>query len=480
MYSKQIKNFFLKSLIVILTYSVTLSNVAYAQSRGLSILRDAEIEQIIRDITEPLFIAAELDENAVDTYLLNDNAINAFVMGGQNVFINSGLLLKAENVNQVIGVIAHETGHITGGHLSRFSEGLTKLATYSLMGALLGAAAMAAGSVDAGLALMMGGQHVGYRKLLAFSRTQESAADQAALTFLEKSGQSGRGLIEFFEILGDQDLVSEKYRDPYASTHPITTQRIERVRERVLASPYYDKPTDPALEEKFLRLQAKLFGYIKPLHATLVKYPVSNKSVNARYARTFAYQQSHRVQKALAEIESLIAEAPDNPFYYETKAQILFEDGRVLESLPPYKMAVELLPDSTLLRMSYARTLISSEDDQYLDEAIKNLEIALRAEPDDSFGWKQASIAYHRKKDEGMTHYSTAQHFLLTGNIRGAMINAKKAVDILPKDSSQWIKAQDIMMVTQSNLSDQQRKKQEKQQEDKDEQQKKKDEEARV
>ena len=473
MYKKLIKNIFLKLLVVILSYSFTMSNVAYAQGRGLSILRDAEIEQIIRDITEPIFIAAELDENAVDTYLLNDSTINAFVMGGQNVFINSGLLLKAENVNQVIGVIAHETGHITGGHLSRFNEGLSKLATYSLMGVLLGAAAMAAGSADAGMALMMGGQHVGYRKLLSFSRTQESAADQAGLTLLEKTGQSGQGMIEFFEILGDQDLVPEKYRDPYASTHPITSQRIERVRDRVQESPFYAVETDPELEEKFMRLQAKLFGYIKPLHATLVKYPVSDQSVNARYARTFGYQQSHRIKEALAEIDTLIVEYPENPFYYETKAQILFEDGRVIESLLPYQKAVEYLPESTLLRMSYARTLISSEDDQYLDEAIKNLEIALKAEPDDSFGWKQASIAYHRNNNEGMTHYSTAQHFLLSGNIRGAMVNAKKAVDTLPKDSPNWIKAQDIMMITQSNMSDSQKKDQDKKKKEEREQRKK-------
>jgi len=462
MYYKLVKNTFLKILLPTLLFSFTITNVAKTQGSGLSILRDAEIEQIIRNITEPIFIAAELDKNAVDTYLLNDSAINAFVMGGQNVFLNSGLLLKATNVNQIIGVVAHETGHITGGHLSRFDEGLEKLSTYSLMGAVLGAAAMAAGSVDAGMALMMGGQHIGYRKLLGFSRTQESSADQAALSLLEKTGQSGQGLIDFFEILGDQDLVPERYRDPYASTHPITSQRIERVRDRVQKSPYYTTKTDPQLEKEFLRLQAKLFGYIKPLYATLVRYPISDQSVNARYARTFGYQQSNRIKEALLEIDRLIVEYPENPFYYETKAQILFEDGRVIEALQPYKKAVKFLPKSTLLRMSYARTLISSEDDQFLGEAIKNLEIALQAEPDDSFGWKQASIAYYRMNNHGMTYYSTAQHFLLSGNIRGAMINAKKALDKLPKGSSHWIKAQDIMIITESNLSNEEKKKRKK------------------
>lgn len=459
---KDIKNIFLKVFMVILITSFTHANIATAQGRGLSILRDAEIEQIIRELTEPIFEAAELDKKAVDTYLLNDNSINAFVMGGQNIFINSGLLLKAENANQVIGVIAHETGHITGGHLSRFGEGMSQMATYSLMGVLLGIAAMAAGSADAGMALMMGGQHIGYRSMLRFSRTQESSADQAALSLLDKTEQSGNGLIEFFEILGDQDLVPEKYRDPYASTHPLTSARIERVRDRVQESPFVDNVTDPELEAKFKLLQAKLYGYLKPLHATLVKYPIGDNSLNARYARTFAYQEHDQIDNALAEIDGLVAEFPENPFFYETKGQILFENGEVINSIEPYSKAVEYLPHSPLLRFSFARSLISAEDDDYLEEAIENLELALFEDPTNSFGWKQASIAYHRIDNEAMTHYAIAQHFLLSGNIRGAMINAKKATDLLPKDSPKWYKAQDIMMTTESNLSDKAKKERDK------------------
>ncbi|MCC3860902.1 M48 family metalloprotease [Pseudemcibacter aquimaris] len=440
----------------------THANLAVAQGRGISILRDAEIEQIIRDITEPIFIAGELDVNAVDTYLLNDNTINAFVMGGQNVFINSGLLLKAENVNQVIGVVAHETGHITGGHLSRLSEGMSQMASYSLMGMLLGVAAMAAGSADAGMALMMGGQQVGYRTLLRFTRNQESSADQAAITLLDKTGQSGRGLIEFFEILGEQDLVPEKYRDPYASTHPLTSQRIDRVRDRVQESPFYDAETDPELEAKFQLLQAKLFGYLKPLHATLVRYPKEDKGLHARYARTFGYQQAKKIDEALVEIEELIEDYPENPFFHETLGQILFEDGRIDEAIIAYDKAVNYLPESGLLRLSLARSQISSEQDKYLENAIENLEYALEDDPNSSFGWQQASIAYHRLDNQAMTHYATAQHFLLTGDVRGAMINAKKAVDMLPKDSPKWVKAQDILMTTEANMSDRARKANEK------------------
>ncbi len=447
-----IKNIFFRLFVGYVIVNFTYSTLAVAQGAGISILRDAEIEQIIREMSEPIFIAAELEVDAVDTYLVNDSTINAFVAGGQNVFLNSGLLLKAETANQVIGVIAHETGHIALGHLSRHSEGMGQFATYSLMGVLLGAMAMAAGSADAGMALMMGGQHVGYRSLLKFTRTQESSSDQVAAKYLDATGQSGRGLIEFFEILGDQELVPEKYQDPYASTHPMNSTRIERLIDRVQESPYYDTPLNPEIEAKFQLLQAKLFGYLKPFHATMVRYPVGDDSINARYARTFAYQQSDRFDQALAEIETLINDYPENPFFRETKGQILYENGNVIESIDAYREAVVRLPDSNLLRMSLAQSLISADEDRFLDEAIENLEIALEQEPNNSFGWKQASMAYHRNNDDAMTHYSTAQHFLLSGDVRGAMINAKKALDLLPKDSPKWIRAQDILMAGQTGM----------------------------
>lgn len=447
-----IKNIIFRSFIGYVIFSFTFSNLALAQGRGISILRDAEIEQIIREMSEPIFIAAELNVGAVDTFLVNDSSINAFVMGGQNVFINSGLLLEAETANQAIGVIAHETGHIALGHLSRHSEGMGQFATYSLLGVALGALAMAAGSADAGMALITGGQHVGYRSLLKFTRTQESSADQVAAKYLDATGQSGRGLIEFFEILGDQELVPEKYQDPYAGSHPLTSTRIERLVDRVQESPYYDTPNNPEIEAKFKLLQAKLFGYLKPFHATMVRYPIGDDSINARYARTFAYQQSDRFDRALAEIDTLIEDFPDNPFFRETKGQILYENGNVVESIDAYRNAVEILPSSNLLRMSLAQSLISADEDRFLNEAIENLEIALEEEPNNSFGWKQASMAYHRNDDIGMTHYSTAQHFLLTGDIRGAMINAKKAVELLPEESPKWIRAQDILMTGQMGM----------------------------
>ncbi|VAV96339.1 Putative Zn-dependent protease, contains TPR repeats [hydrothermal vent metagenome] len=441
-----------------------LSSYSYAAKKGggLSILRDAEIERTIRHMAEPIFKVAGLDKNSVSTYLLNDNTLNAFVAGGQNIFIHSGLLLTARDANEVIGVIAHETGHITGGHLINFSDRTKSATVMTLLGAILGAAAIAAGSGDAGMALILGGQQIGTRTYLKYSRDQESATDQAGMTFLEKSGQSAIGLINFLDYLGDQELMAGRYRDPYASTHPVSRDRISKIRQRAEKSPYFKTKTDPVIENEFKRLQAKLYGYLKPPYATLNKYPIKDQSLYAKYARVFAYNKRHEIDKALAEISDLLNNYPNDPFFWETKGQILFENGQVKDSIVPYRKAVKNLPDETLIRVSLAQSLIATDDDSYLDEALDNLEYALARDPHNSFAWYQASIAYHRKKDEAMTYYSTAERFMLVGNLRGAMVNAKHAVDTLPKNTPQRMRAQDILMVTESNMSGKEHKKQKK------------------
>ena len=309
------------------------------------------------------------------------------------------------------------------------------------------------------MALILGGQHVGTRTFLKYSRTQESAADQAALTFLEKSGQSGQGLIGFLDFLGDQELMTARYRDPYAGTHPVSGQRISKLRLRVESSPYYQTITPPEIENEFRRLQAKLYGYLKPPYATLNKYPVKDQSLYAKYARAFAYHKQHKVEEALAELDDLLERHPNDPFFWETKGQILFENGLVEDSITPYRNAVRNFPNESLIRVSLAQSLIAIEDNSNLDEALGHIKFALSRDPNNAFAWRQASIAYHRMNNQAMTQYATAGRFLLVGNLRGAMINAKKAVNNLPKNTTQWVRAQDILFITESNMSDKDRKK---------------------
>ena len=445
--------FFRRAFVAMLILAVAqfVPSLSHARDKGgLSILRDAEIESTLRLLSEPIFIAAGLDPNSVRTFLVRDKTLNAFVAGGQNVFLHTGLLLAADNVDEVIGVIAHETGHISGSHLARYEEGLKGATAYSVLGVLLGAAAIAAGSGDAGMAVMMGSQEAARRSVLSYSRIQESAADQAAITFLDKAQQSSKGLVSFLDQLGEQELLITKNRDPYVRSHPVTSERISRLHDNVNKSPYANAPSRPEYVEAFKRMQAKLFGYLKPPEVTLQKYPESDQSLYAYYARTFAYYRQHDVKSALREIDTLITRYPHDPYFYDTKGQILFENGFLDDAVRAYEEAVRYEPDQAMFRISLAQAMLSLEQPILNGPAVKHLQFAVSREPYNSFAWRQLSIAYNRAGNEAMQRLSTAEEFLLTGKLEPAIVNAKKAQESFEKNTPAWVRAQDIQMTVES------------------------------
>ena len=220
---------------------IVVSAIAPAHAQQISIIRDAEIERDIKIYATPIWHAAGLDPDVVRVHLVNNDSINAFVAAGQRIFVFTGMLKVAEDPLQVIGVLAHETGHITGGHLARFQDGLKGASTISILSLVLGAAAMAAGAPAAGAAILGSGGEFATRSFLIYSRTQESAADQAGLGFLTASEQSGSGLISFFEYLGDQEALMTENKDPYVRSHPMTSERIERLRADAEKLPVMNK-----------------------------------------------------------------------------------------------------------------------------------------------------------------------------------------------------------------------------------------------
>src|SRR4051812_3222789 len=309
------------ALFLTLSFAIT-AQPAMAQS----ILRDAETEQLFKDMERPIIAAAGLRPENVQIVLLHDPSINAFVIGGQTVYIHSGLLAAADNVNQVQGVVAHELGHITGGHVIRMQEGAKAATGIMLLSLLLGAAAMAAGASEAGQGIMMAGQQAAMGKFLAFTRTQESSADQAGATFLNKAGVSGKGLLQFFGKIQTQEFrCAIPQEDSYARTHPFKQERIAALEHVPTASSCWNAPTDPALEARFQRVKAKLNGFVNDPARTLVLYPPTDKSEPARYARAYAWHKSAYPERALAEVDSLLRDRPHDPFYLELKGQVLLE-----------------------------------------------------------------------------------------------------------------------------------------------------------
>ena len=425
----------------------------HAAAKSISFLRDAEIENTLRGYSTPLFQAAGLNPRAIRIFLVNDKSLNAFVAGGQNVFVFSGLLMAADDPLEVIGVIAHETGHISGGHIATRGDKLEQTGTGILASYILGiGAALATGEPGLGAAVISGGQDVAVKSLLRYTRSQESAADQAAVKFLEANQQSPRGLMEFMEKLSGQEALLPNSQDPYLRTHPLSRERIAFFRRSLEASPYREKMASPEMIDRHERMVAKLTGYLEPLRRVLQLYPESDQSVPARYARAIAYYRADDIDKAMAILDRLLAEEPNNPFFLELKGQILFTFGRLEEALEPYQEASLILPNEPTIRLALARVQLDLDQPQYNESALKNLEKVLQQEPHNSFAWKLAATAYSRTGNEAMTMLALAESALARGQYRDAVSRAKRARGLFEPNSVSWLRAQDLELEAQRLL----------------------------
>ncbi len=421
---------------------------AYAR---LALIRDAEIEHTLRDYATPLLKAASLDPQAVYIHIVNDQRINAFVAGGQRIFIFTGLIDKAQTADQLIGVLAHEIGHIEGGHLARNLDARNRLSAEQMLTFLLGAAAAIGGGGQAGAAIVAGGQSMSARNYLSFSRAQESTADQAAATLLERAGISGRGYLEFLDILGDQEMLLAEQQDPYARTHPISSDRIERLRQRVEKAPHYDTPTDPARQQALERMQAKLRAFINRPEKTFSQYPEEDDSFPARYARAIAYFRIPELEKAITILDGLIGEKPRDPYLWELKGQFYYENGAIEKSIPPYRQAVALMPEEPLLLLGLGQSLLAAPTPENVGEARAVLEKVTRLDPFLPATWRLLGEAYARQGEEAMAQFASAEYALLTGHRRRALDLARRAAMGLPKGSPAWLRNQDIINYAQKD-----------------------------
>jgi predicted Zn-dependent protease len=415
---------------------------ALAQEAGL--IRDAEIEGTIRTFVTPIFTAAGLDAAAVHIYLINDPRINSFVAGGQKVFINTGLVTRSDNPNQIIGVIAHETGHIAGGHLARSQEELRNDTIKGIIAMVLGAGVAAAGKGQGAGAVLPGGFGIAQQSFLQYSIEQESRADQAALKFLDSTHQSAQGLLDFFRKLEGEELLSAARQDPYLRTHPLTSQRIDVVANAVSRSRYSSIPDKPEFVEMHKRMLAKLIGFLSPPPQVLAKYKESDNSVASRYARAVAYYRIPNLQKALPLIDGLLKDEPNNPYFHELKGQMLFENGKVADALPSYEEAVRLAPDSSLLRVELAQVQIETGRPELNKGAIANLNEAIRYEDRNGQAWHFLAVAYGREQDFGMAALAGAESAMADGDRRLAVQQANKAIQLLKPGSPARLRAEDI------------------------------------
>lgn len=435
-----------------------LSNSTYAAGEpGLARIRDAEIEQYLRQWASPVWKEAGLNPQHVQIVLVNDNEINAFVAGGLNIFIYSGLLIQSDSANQVIGVMAHETGHIAGGHLARMGEAIEKAEIVQILGLLLGAAGMIAGGGGAGAAGIGAGASMAERSFLSFSRTQERSADQAAVNFLERTGQSARGLYEFMKKLQGQEFLSARRQDPYLLTHPLTEDRITFLEHFLETSKYANTKESAAYKEEHARMRGKLIGFLWPTPRVFQRYQETDNSIESRYARAIVEHRLGKEAVALNLIDSLLAEKPNDPYFNELKGQFLFEGGKVREAVAPYQKANQLLPNNPLIETEMAQTMVESGDPRFEKEALAALDDAAGRDKDNGLTWHMIATIRGRQGDEGGASLALAEEAYTEGRYPEARGQAKRAQKLLPAGSPGALRAQDIEQAASKAIKDSKR-----------------------
>ena len=421
-------------------------------------IRDAEIETTLRGYVDPIFVAAGLDPTQIEVVLIQDNSINAFVTSSRTMYIHTGLIAAVQTPNELKGVMAHETGHIAGHHVARSGEQASRAAVPALISVGIGILAIAAGAPAAGAALIAGSPQFAQAEMVQFTRAQESQADQAAVTFMDAAGQSGNGLLDFANRqFRYNEMRSAQHIPPWMQTHPLWTDRIQALRQRVGEGEHRDAVDTPAEIEHLKLIQAKLYGYIETAGRTYLKYPDTDQSPAARYARSIAAMRASDFGRADKEAESLTREFPDNPYYHELVGEILLTSGRVRESVPHERRALALLPGNALLQINLGRALVAMKTPAATDEAITCLSSATHLEPDNTSAWYELAEAYDSRGDEGMARLASAELSYSIGDYAKARIFAARAKERLDQGTTSYLRALDIMTISETRVREGQR-----------------------
>jgi predicted Zn-dependent protease len=423
------------------------------ESKGPPVLRDAEAEQLLRDYTRPILRVAGLEKQNINVVIINDSAFNAFVADGRRIFVNYGAILQSETPNQLIGVLAHETGHLAGGHLAKLREQLAQAQTQMIIAMLLGAGAMVAGArsgpnnglANVGAAAVAGPQEMIRHSLLSYQRQQEENADRAGVKFLTATGQSAKGMYDTFKRFTNESLFAARGADPYLQSHPMPVDRVAALEEIARSSPYWDKKDPPELQLRHDMVRAKISAFMERADTVYRRYPLSNNSLPARYARAIATYRHGDLRSALAQIDGLIQAQPNNPYFYELRGQALLEGGKPAEAIAPLHKAVALSNNAPLIEMLLGQALVATDNKAYTDEAISILRAAVSRESEAPLGYTQLAMAYGRKGNYAEADLASAQAAYLRGDKKTARELASRAKTRFAVGTPGWVRADDIV-----------------------------------
>lgn len=423
---------------------------ADAQGRKIRLVRDAETEELIRDYARPIFRAAGLKPANVRIHLVNDGRFNAFVVDQKRMFMNTGTIIISQSPNEVIGVLAHETGHIAGGHLIRLRQALKNAQTISAIGMILGAGAAVAGAASGsgaaaqtGAGIMASAPALAQRNFMAYARTEETAADRAALRYLERTGQSAKGMMQTFARFAEQSLFSGRHVDPYIQSHPLPRDRISQIERAAKKSRFYNKTDSPSLRARHALVRAKLAGFTQSAKRVMRRY--KGNDIPSLYARAIATYRLGNHRKALKLVDNLIRKQPSYAYFHELKGQIYLETGSPGKAIAPLGKAVSLKPKAGILHVMLGQAILSKKSGKDYNTAISHLRQGLRNDPDMAVGYRFLAQAYDAVGQRAKAELATANGYFAQGDIRAAKGLAKRAKKKLKRGSPEWLQADDIL-----------------------------------
>ena len=424
------------------------------EGKGPPMIRDTEAEQLLRDYSRPILRTAGLEKQNIQVVIINDSTFNAFVADGRRIFVNYGAIMQSETPNQLIGILAHETGHLAGGHLARMREQIAHAQTQLIIAMLLGAGAVVAGArsgnsngglTNAGAAALSAPGEIIQRSLLSYQRQQEENADRAGVKFLTATGQSAKGMYDTFKRFSNDSLFAAHNADPYVQSHPMPVERVAALEELARTSPYWDKKDDPALQARHDMIRAKFSAFMERMDTVYRRYPLSDTSLPARYAHAIATYRHGELHDALAKIDALIQIQPANPYFYELRGQALLEGGKPAEAIAPLRKAVQLSNNAPLIEMLLGQALVGTDNTAYTEEAIAILRAAVSRETEAPLGYTQLAMAYGRKGDYAEADLASAQAAYLRGDSKTARDLASRAKTRFAIGTPGWVKADDIV-----------------------------------
>lgn len=452
---------FLKSIFIIFIIDLFFLNSSFAQFK---IIRDAEIEKTIFELAIPIIDASEINKQAINFYIVNDSAINAFVAGGQNIFINSGLITKFNNPETLIGVLAHEMGHISAGHLARSGEEFEKSKNIAILSYLLGIGAMISGSADAGMAIISGGSDVFFKNQMKYTRWQEESADKLAMDYLSKAKIDSNGLIELLKYFYQENLGVKSVMNEYLLSHPVSEKRISAIRNYQQNHQIKAKSLSKELLQDFLMARAKLIAFnasdIEFSLQEIEKFLLKNQQdIPAQYQKTILLYRLGRIDDSLKILNKIIDKYQNNGFLIELKAQILFENGNIVDAVKNYHLAIKKIDNrfNALIKISFANALLKAQeqDNSLINDfnqlVIARLNEAKNYEAYNPILFKNLAIAYQYQKDKANYLFNIGQYFFLIENYKKATEILIEAQKMFQKDTIEYKEIKYLLIEIEKN-----------------------------